>query len=137
MTTPLPHHRSDGASGAPALLLGPSLGTSLALWDAQADALARDFHVVRWDLPGHGGSSADLITTGATVADLGRLVLDLADALGLDRFAYAGNPQDIIRQVEKLIEAGASRVEFGTPHGLNSPEGIRLLGEKVLPYFAS
>lgn len=55
----------------------------------------------------------------------------------LDRFAYAGNPQDIIRQVEKLIEAGASRVEFGTPHGLNSPEGIRLLGEKVLPYFAS
>jgi 5,10-methylenetetrahydromethanopterin reductase len=34
-----------------------------------------------------------------------------------------------------LIEAGANRVEFGTPHGLNSPDGIRLLGEKVLPYF--
>ena len=90
MTTPLPHHRSDGASDAPALLLGPSLGTSLALWDAQVPTLARDFHVVRWDLPGHGGSAADLIAAGATVADLGRLVLDLADALGLDRFAYAG-----------------------------------------------
>ncbi|MFC1440329.1 3-oxoadipate enol-lactonase [Streptacidiphilus sp. N1-10] len=90
MTTPLLHHRSDGASGAPALLLGPSLGTSLALWDAQAAALARDFHVVRWDLPGHGGSAADLVSDGATVADLGRLVLDLADALGLERFSYAG-----------------------------------------------
>ncbi len=55
----------------------------------------------------------------------------------LDRFAFAGNPQDIIRQVEKLIEAGASRVEFGTPHGLYPQEGIRLLGEKVLPYFKS
>jgi 5,10-methylenetetrahydromethanopterin reductase len=55
----------------------------------------------------------------------------------LERFAFAGNPQDIIRQVEQLVEAGASRVEFGTPHGLNSFEGIRLLGEKVLPYFES
>ncbi len=53
----------------------------------------------------------------------------------LDRFAFAGNPKDIIRQVEKLIEAEASRVEFGTPNGLNSAEGIRLLGEQVLPYF--
>jgi 5,10-methylenetetrahydromethanopterin reductase len=53
----------------------------------------------------------------------------------LERFAFAGNHEDIIRQVEKLIEAGASRVEFGTPHGLNPAEGVRLLGEKVLPYF--
>ncbi|MBN9389766.1 MAG: LLM class flavin-dependent oxidoreductase [Chloroflexi bacterium] len=55
----------------------------------------------------------------------------------LDKFAFAGNPQDIIRQVEKLIEAGASRVEFGTPHGLNPEVGINLLGEKVLPCFKS
>ncbi len=53
----------------------------------------------------------------------------------LDRFAFAGNPQDIIRQVENLRAAGARRIEFGTPHGLNSVEGIRLLGQKVLPYF--
>ena len=55
----------------------------------------------------------------------------------LDRFAFAGSPQDIIRQVEGLIAAGANRVEFGTPHGLTSTEGIRLLGEQVLPYFRS
>lgn len=51
----------------------------------------------------------------------------------LERFAFAGNPSDLVRQVETLFAAGADRVEFGTPHGLNPVEGIRLLGEKVLP----
>ena len=56
----------------------------------------------------------------------------------LDKFAFAGNAQDIIRQTQALIEAGATRIEFGTPHGLaSSLDGIRLLGEKVLPYFKS
>lgn len=52
----------------------------------------------------------------------------------LERFAFAGSTDDIIRQSEALFAAGASRVEFGTPHGLVKPEvGIRLLGERVLP----
>lgn len=51
----------------------------------------------------------------------------------LERFAFAGSPADIIRQAEGLFAAGASRVEFGTPHGLESARGVRLLGEKVLP----
>jgi 5,10-methylenetetrahydromethanopterin reductase len=51
----------------------------------------------------------------------------------LDKFAFAGNPTDIIERVAALRDAGATRVEFGTPHGLDSGHGIRLLGEKVLP----
>jgi 5,10-methylenetetrahydromethanopterin reductase len=51
----------------------------------------------------------------------------------LDRFALAGNPADLIAHSEALFAAGANRIEFGTPHGLTPPEGIRLLGEKVLP----
>ncbi|MEZ0089132.1 4-carboxymuconolactone decarboxylase [Streptacidiphilus sp. EB129] len=115
MTSPVLHHRVDGAPDAEPLLLGPSLGTSLTVWDPQVPALARSRRVVRWDLPGHGGSPADLLPTvhgveaaanggvtsedasegvttesGATVADLARLVLDLADSLGIGRFAYAG-----------------------------------------------
>ncbi|MFF0019076.1 3-oxoadipate enol-lactonase [Streptomyces sp. NPDC005496] len=86
----LPHHRAEGAATAPPLLLGPSLGTSTALWDAVAPELSVTHRVVRWDLPGHGGSPADLIGPGATVADLAGLVLALADALGVERFAYAG-----------------------------------------------
>jgi 5,10-methylenetetrahydromethanopterin reductase len=55
----------------------------------------------------------------------------------LERFALAGNPADLIRQAEGLFAAGVDRIEFGTPHGLKSEEGIRLLGEKVLPALKS
>ncbi|WP_326758413.1 3-oxoadipate enol-lactonase [Streptomyces phaeochromogenes] len=84
------HHRAEGPVTAPPLLLGPSLGTSTALWDKVAPELSVTHRVVRWDLPGHGDSPAGLIGPGATVADLAALVLALADSLGLDRFSYAG-----------------------------------------------
>ncbi|QEV22656.1 3-oxoadipate enol-lactonase [Streptomyces alboniger] len=86
----MPHHTAEGPQSAPPLLLGPSLGTSMALWDGVAPELAAAHRVVRWDLPGHGRSPAGLIGPGATVADLAGLVLALADSLGVDRFAYAG-----------------------------------------------
>jgi 3-oxoadipate enol-lactonase/4-carboxymuconolactone decarboxylase len=88
------HFRVNGPEGAPPLLLGPSVGTSLAVWEPQVTALARDHRVIRWDLPGHGGTPASVLPDPApgrtTMADLADLVLDLADALGIDRFAYAG-----------------------------------------------
>ena len=90
MTDILLNHRVEGPASAPALLLGPSLGTSYALWDKVAPELSAAHRVVRWDLPGHGGSAAGLIGAGATVGDLAGLVLALADALGIERFAYAG-----------------------------------------------
>jgi 3-oxoadipate enol-lactonase/4-carboxymuconolactone decarboxylase len=90
VTDKLLNHRAEGAPSAPPLLLGPSLGTSYALWDKVAPELSATHRVIRWDLPGHGGSAADLIGAGATVGDLAELVLALADALGVERFAYAG-----------------------------------------------
>ncbi|WUR78901.1 3-oxoadipate enol-lactonase [Streptomyces phaeochromogenes] len=84
------HHRAEGPVTAPPLLLGPSLGTSTALWDKVAPELSVTHRVVRWDLPGHGDSPAGLIGPGATIADLAAMVLALADSLGLDRFSYAG-----------------------------------------------
>jgi len=62
-------------------------------------------------------------------AEAGRLIPDDL----LDRFAFSGNPDDLIRQASLLFEAGAGRIEFGTPHGLQAQSGIRLLGERVLP----
>lgn len=53
----------------------------------------------------------------------------------LDSFAFAGAPDDVAKHVATLFAAGASRVEFGTPHGLTSETGLRLLGEQVLPRF--
>lgn len=52
----------------------------------------------------------------------------------LDKFAFSGNADDLIRQANALFEAGAKRVEFGTPHGLkNSANGLSILGKTVLP----
>lgn len=59
---------------------------------------------------------------------------DLSDAV-LDRFAFAGAPDDLVRQVETIASAGGTRVEFGTPLGLDASAALRLLGEQVLPAF--
>ncbi|CAM3313154.1 LLM class flavin-dependent oxidoreductase [Occultella aeris] len=56
----------------------------------------------------------------------------LSDDL-LDRFAFAGTPAQIVAHTLELVEAGADRVEFGTPHGLTGAGGIDLLGSAVLP----
>ncbi|WP_308124812.1 alpha/beta hydrolase [Streptomyces sp. NEAU-YJ-81] len=66
------------------------VGASLAVWDQRTPALARTHRVVCWNLPGHGGSPANLLPDGGTVADLERLVLVPANTLSIDRFAYAG-----------------------------------------------
>jgi len=52
----------------------------------------------------------------------------------LSKFAFAGSAKDIINQATLLMEAGADRIEFGTPHGLSTQSGLRLLGEVVLPH---
>ena len=51
----------------------------------------------------------------------------------LDRCAIAGNADDLIQHAERLFEGGTSRVEFGTPHGMPPEQGIRIIGEKVIP----
>lgn len=61
------------------------------------------------------------------------LVLDPGEPPPLDRFAIAGTPEDVAAHAERLYEAGATRVEFGTPQGLTTPAGVDLLAERVLP----
>ena len=51
----------------------------------------------------------------------------------LQKFAFAGTPTQVASQTMALLEAGAGRVEWGTPHGLTTTSGVRLWGEKVLP----
>ncbi|MEZ4521852.1 MAG: LLM class flavin-dependent oxidoreductase [Thermomicrobiales bacterium] len=67
------------------------------------------------------------------VDDAGR---QIPDSL-VRRFAFAGTPGDVIEQCEAVFEAGAGRIEFGTPHGLSTASGIKLLGDVVLPSLAN
>jgi len=85
--THLAHVTVDGPPGAPVLLLLHSLGTSSAIWDAQARALSTSLRVVRADLRGHGLSE---VTPGPyTIEQLGGDALAVLDALGV-RAAHVG-----------------------------------------------
>lgn len=79
---------SDGNPAKPALILSNSLGTDRTMWAPQMEALVQRFHVIRYDTRGHGASDAP--KGGYGLDRLGRDVLELADALGLDRFAFCG-----------------------------------------------
>ncbi|GAA2595021.1 3-oxoadipate enol-lactonase [Actinomadura fulvescens] len=82
------HHRLDGPEDAPLVVLGPSLGTSTRLWDPQVPALASRWRVLRYDLPGHGGSSPP--AGPVTVEGIADEIVRLLGRLETERFAYAG-----------------------------------------------
>jgi len=70
----------DGRDDAPALLLLHSLGTSHALWDEQLPPLIDKYRLIRYDVRGHGKSSAP--PGDFTIAQLGRDALAVLDAAG-------------------------------------------------------
>ncbi|MDT4996863.1 MAG: 3-oxoadipate enol-lactonase / 4-carboxymuconolactone decarboxylase [Pseudonocardiales bacterium] len=78
-------------TGQPAevLVVGPSIGTSIrALWGECVATLTDRFHVVGWDLPGHGASPP---ASDFDVDTLAAAVLGVADDLGAVKFHYAGD----------------------------------------------
>ena len=92
---PFVHHdgarlywRADGRADRPALLLGNSLGTDHALWDAVMPTLIEQFRVLRYDMRGHGASDAP--AGEYSIAQLGKDALAVADAAGAKNFAWAG-----------------------------------------------
>lgn len=88
MTDPVRLHHVAAGTAGPAVLLGPSLGTTGALWRDLAGDLAHDHRVVSLDLRGHGRSP---VPVGPyTVEELAADVVATADTLGLERFAYVG-----------------------------------------------
>ena len=50
------HYELAGPSSAPVLLFSNSLGTDLSMWHPQAQTLAQDFRVLRYDGRGQGQS---------------------------------------------------------------------------------
>lgn len=78
---------NDADPAAPVLILGPSLGTTQALWAAVSHRLADDFRVIAFDLPGHGDSPR---IPDVTIDRIAEAVLEIADELGAATFCYAG-----------------------------------------------
>ncbi len=51
----------------------------------------------------------------------------------LDAFTIAGTPEEVAAHARRLHDAGAKRVEFGTPQGLSTARGVDLICDRVLP----
>jgi 3-oxoadipate enol-lactonase/4-carboxymuconolactone decarboxylase len=82
------HVRIDGPPGGTPVVMLHSLGTTGAIWDAQAAALARSFRVIRPDLRGHGLTAC---TPGPySMEQLADDVAALLDGLGIHQTHVAG-----------------------------------------------
>lgn len=94
-----------GSADLPLLVLGPSLGTSAeSLWSPVAQQLGEEFHIVGWELPGHGHSH-DVPQGGFTVADLAQGVLALVDSVGGGAFFYSGDSIGGATGLQLLLDA--------------------------------
>jgi hypothetical protein len=65
--------------------------------------------------------------------------VSLVSDKSVDSFKMWGTPNDIIERVSKLIEegGGVDRISFGFRRGPEDFNRIKILGEKVLPYFCT
>ena len=113
----------DGPERAPALMLSNSLGTTLHMWDAQVAPFTRYIRLVRYDRRGHGRSG---VPKGPYTMDrLGRDVLAVLDALGIERVNWCG------------LSMGGMGGMVGQWLGTNAPERIeRLVLTNTSSYFA-
>src|ERR1700720_4070916 len=82
------YYRLGGREDRPVLMLSHSLGQDHGMWDAQAADLSAHFRVLRYDIRGHGASG--VVPGDYRIEELGADALALADALGIQRFAFCG-----------------------------------------------
>ncbi len=88
MTAVAVHAVVEGADDAPALVLSPSLGSTLEMWDRQVPTLLERFRVIRYDPRGHGRSP---VPAGPyEIADLSADVVALLDRLDVETAHFCG-----------------------------------------------
>jgi 3-oxoadipate enol-lactonase len=86
-TVPL-HHRVFGPPDRPTVLVGGSVGSTLATWDPQLAALSAEFQVIAYDHRGHGGSPSP--AGPYSIEDLALDVVAMLDDHGVARAHVVG-----------------------------------------------
>ena len=81
--------REDGPADAPNIVLLHGFACSIRWWDDLVPALARDHHVIRVDLLGHGGSEKP--RDGYGMDDQARRVSAALDRMGVRRATIVGH----------------------------------------------
>lgn len=72
----------------PALVFSNSSGTDYTMWQAQIDALQKDFFLICYDTRGHGQSTAP--NKSYTIAKLGCDVVGLLEHLHIKKAHFCG-----------------------------------------------
>jgi 3-oxoadipate enol-lactonase len=135
------HVEIEGPERAPVLMLSNSLGTTLHMWEGQVKPFTQAFRLLRYDRRGHGRSG---VPPGPySMPRLGRDVLAVLDALGIDKVNWCGlsmggmvgqwlgaNAPD---RVERLVLTNTS-CYFADKNGWN--ERLKLVREQGLKAFA-
>lgn len=122
------HYRIDGpARDRPWLVFCNSLGTDMHMWDAQVEALAGRFRILRHDRRGHGRTPP--LPPPYSLADLGGDVIALLDALAIRRAHFCGLSIGGLTGQWLAIHAGArfdrmvvcaTAARIGTPESWNA-----------------
>jgi 3-oxoadipate enol-lactonase/4-carboxymuconolactone decarboxylase len=82
------YYRLEGNDDRPVLVFSHSIGADHGMWAPQVADLLPHFRILRYDTRGHGAS--DVPAGEYTMERLGRDVIELADALGIAKFAFCG-----------------------------------------------
>jgi 3-oxoadipate enol-lactonase len=132
----------EGRDSAPAVLLLHSLGTSHELWDEQMPVLRKSFRVIRYDMRGHGKSSAS--SGELTIEQLAADALAVLDAAGAPSAAVCGISiggvtgiwmgQHASNRVKRLVLANTA-ARIGTSEGWSAR--IRTVREEGMQKAAS
>lgn len=75
----------------------------------------------------------DLLLRTHRYEEAGRLIPDDL----LDKFTFAGTPDEVAEHAAAVYDSGARRIEFDSPFGLSASSGVDLLGTRVLPALRS
>ena len=127
---------AEGNPKHPAIVFSNSLGTDHGMWQAQAEALANDFYVIRYDTRGHGRSSSP--KGPYQLQELGQDVIALLDFLGIAKAHFCGLSMGGVTgqwlgihasdRIEKLVVANTA-AKVGTTDGwLTRAEVVRAEG---------
>lgn len=127
------HVAVSGPVNGPALLVGPTLGTALALWDDLIAQLPPGLRVIRYDLRGHGQSDLGLdpVTMGQLVRDAETIceAYRVTDAVflgasegGLIALGLAAKRPDLLRAL--VLSATAPKLNH--PQGWHAQAGTAL-----------
>jgi pimeloyl-ACP methyl ester carboxylesterase len=84
------HVRDSGPRDAPVLILVHGSNASLFTWEPWVARLDNTFRVVTFDLPGHGLTGA-VPNRDYSQEGMVKFTLEVADKLGIRKFAVAGN----------------------------------------------